>query len=60
MDKRGDHDIFDKLEIMEENRRGYRWYVDNSGDDCVWIDGNRKREEINKEIIKILEERKII
>lgn len=60
MDKRGDHDIFDKLEIMERNREGYQWYFENSDDDCVWIDGNKNIEEVNKDIIKVLEEKKII
>jgi len=60
MNKRGDPDIFDKLEIMERNRQGYKWYMENSGDACVWVDGNRTREEIHKEIVKILEDKKII
>jgi dTMP kinase len=60
MNKRGDPDIFDRLEIMERNREGYKWYMKNSGDDCVWMDGNKTREEIHQEIIKILEDKKII
>jgi len=60
MNKRGDPDIFDRLEIMERNREGYKWYMENSGDDCVWVDGNKPREEIHQEIIKILEDKKII
>ena len=60
MNKRGDPDIFDKQEIMERNREGYKWYMKNSGDDCVWVDGNRTREEIHQEIVKILEDKKII
>lgn len=60
MSKRGDHDIFDRLEIMERNREGYRWYMEHSGDDCVLVNGNRPIEEIHKDIIKVLEDKKII
>ena len=60
MSERGDPDIFDKVEIMERNREGYRWYMKNSGDDCVWVDGNKSREQIHQDIVKILVEKKII
>ena len=60
MAKRGDPDIFDKLETMKRNREGYKWYLKNSGDDCVWLDGNRTREQIHQNIVKILKEKKII
>lgn len=60
MSKRGEADIFDKLEIMERNREGYRWYMENSGDDCVWVDGNKTREQIHQDIVKILIDKKII
>ena len=60
MAKRGDHDIFDKLEIMERNRQGYKWYMENSGDECVLIDGSKSVEEVHQDIIKILQEKKII
>jgi dTMP kinase len=57
MDKRGDHDIFDKLEIMERNRQGYKWYMENSGDDCVLIDGNKSIEGVHQDIIKIISDK---
>jgi dTMP kinase len=60
MTKRGDPDIFDKLEIMGRNREGYKWYSKNSGDDCVWIDGDRTKEEIFNNIIDELKRSKII
>jgi dTMP kinase len=60
MSKRGDPDIFDKLGIMERNREGYRWYMKNSGDDCVWIDGDRTKEEIFNNIIDELKRSKIV
>ncbi len=60
MNKRGEADIFDKLEIMERNREGYRWYSENSGDDCVWVDGDKTREQIHQDIVKILIDKKII
>lgn len=60
MNKRGDPDIFDKVEIMERNREGYRWYMENSGDKVLVVDGNRTREEIHQEIVKILEDKGII
>ena len=60
MDKRGDHDIFDKLEIMERNRQGYKWYMENSGDDCVLIDGVGTREEVFERIINEIKKRRIL
>ena len=60
MSKRGDPDIFDRLEIMETNRNGYKWYMENSKDDCVLINGDRTREEIHQDIIKVLNDKKII
>jgi len=60
MAKRGDHDIFDKLEIMERNRQGYKWYMENSMDECVLIDGSKSIEEVHQNIIKILEDKKLI
>lgn len=60
MSKRGDHDIFDKLEIMERNRQGYKWYMENSDDDCVWIDGNRSIGDVHQDIIKNLKKKKIL
>ena len=60
MSKRGEADIFDRLEIMERNREGYKWYMENSGDDCVWVDGNKPREQIHQDIVKILIDKKII
>ncbi|MDD4937975.1 MAG: dTMP kinase [Candidatus Shapirobacteria bacterium] len=60
MAKRGDHDIFDKLEIMERNRQGYEWYMENSGDKCVLIDGNKSIEEVHQNIINNLESRKLL
>lgn len=60
MSKRGDHDIFDKLEIMERNRQGYKWYMENSGDECVLIDGSKSIEEVHQDIIKNLKEKKFL
>lgn len=60
MSKRGDADIFDKLEIMERNREGYVWYAKNSGDECVFVDGTGSREEVFKNILNELKRRKII
>jgi dTMP kinase len=60
MSKRGDHDIFDKLEIMERNRQGYKWYMKNSGDDCILIDGNKSIKEVFESIIKELKNRQLI
>lgn len=44
--KRGDQDIFDRLETMDRCRRGYLWYAKNSGDKCVLINGNGTKEEV--------------
>ena len=60
MAKRGDPDIFDKVEIMERNREGYKWYMENSGDKCVWVDGDRTREQIHQDIVKILKENNLL
>lgn len=60
MAKRGDHDIFDKLEIMERNRQGYKWYMENSGDECVLVDGSKSIEEVHQNIINNLESRKLL
>jgi dTMP kinase len=60
MNKRGDPDIFDKLEIMERNRDGYRWYMKNSGDKCVWIDGTGTREEVLNSVVDILKKEKFL
>ena len=60
MAKRGDHDIFDKLEIMERNRQGYKWYMENSGDECVLVDGNKSIEEVHQDIISNLKSRKLL
>jgi dTMP kinase len=46
MNKRGDHDIFDKLETMEKCREGYLWFAKNSGDKCVLINGDGTKEEV--------------
>jgi dTMP kinase len=60
MGVRGGADIFDRLKKARLCRRGYLWYAKNSGDKCVIVDGNKSREEVSKEIIKILEKEKII
>lgn len=60
MAKRGDPDIFDKLEIMERNREGYVWYAKHSGDKCIFIDGNASKEEVFKNIIDELKRSKIL
>lgn len=57
MDKRGDHDIFDKLDVMKKCREGYYWYAKNSGDDCVLIDGNGTREEVFNRVLREIKER---
>jgi len=57
MNKRGDHDIFDKLETMKKCRDGYKWYFENSGDDCVLINGNGTREEVFDRVLKEIKER---
>lgn len=60
MAKRGEADIFDKLEIMERNRQGYIWYSKNSGDECVFVDGTGTKEEVFTKIIDELKRRNII
>ena len=43
---RGDADIFDREESLRRCRRGYEWYVENSGDQVAWIDGNGTKEQV--------------
>lgn len=60
MNKRGDHDIFDQLETMKKCREGYLWYVKNSGDKCVLIDGDGTKEEVFDRIIMEINKLNII
>lgn len=60
MSKRGDEDIFDKLETMEKCRQGYVWYSKNSGDKCIFIDGMGSKEEVFNRILDELKKRRII
>lgn len=60
MDKRGDHDIFDKLKTMKKCRSGYKWYVKNSGDKCVMINGVGTREEVFGRVLKLIKKAKLI
>jgi len=60
MNKRGDPDIFDQLETMEKCREGYLWYVKNSGDKCVLIDGEGTKEEVFSRILEEINKLKII
>lgn len=60
MGKRGGEDIFDKLEVMKKCRDGYCWYAENSGDECVFIDGTGTREEVFSRVLKELKMRRMI
>ena len=60
MNKRGDHDIFDKRDIMQKCRDGYNWYVENSGDECVLINGEGTKEEVFEIILEEIKKRVII
>jgi len=60
MNKRGDGDIFDKLETMKKCREGFLWYLKNSGDDCVLVDGMGTKEEVFERIISEIEKRSLI
>ena len=55
MKKRGDPDIFDRTGTMKRCRGGYLWYVKNSGDKCVLVDGNGTVEEVFERIKKRLD-----
>lgn len=54
MGKRGDPDIFDRIVTMRRCRGGYLWYVKNSGDKCVMIDGDETADEVFERIKKRL------
>ena len=60
MGKRGDEDIFDKLETMKKCREGYYWYAKNSGDECVFVDGLGTKAEVFNRILNELKKRRII
>jgi dTMP kinase len=60
MNKRGDHDIFDRLDTMKKCRDGYKWYWKNSGDNCVLVNGNGTKEEVFNRILKKLKVKKIL
>ena len=60
MGKRGDEDIFDKLETMKKCQEGYYWYAKNSGDECVFVDGLGTKEEVFNRILNELKKRRII
>lgn len=58
--KRGDADIFDTAKKMGVCREGYKWYAENSGDPCAWVDGNGTKEEVFARVIEEIKRRKII
>lgn len=60
MNRRGDKDIFDKLEIMKKCQEGYRWYFKNSRDKCILVDGVGTKEVVFDRIIKEIKKRRII
>lgn len=60
MNKRGDPDIFDKLETMEKCREGFEWYAKNSGDECVLIDGTGTKEEVFERVLLEIKKRRIL
>lgn len=60
MDKRGDHDIFDKLETMKKCREGFEWYLKNSDDECVFVDGMGTKKEVFDRVLVELKKRKLI
>ena len=60
MNKRGDHDIFDQTDTMERCRNGYKWYVENSGDDCVIINGEGTKEEVFNKILEEINKRNLL
>lgn len=52
--------IFEKMEKLKRYKSGYKWFVKNSGDDCVVVNGSRNPEDISREIIGILKDRKLL
>ena len=60
MNKRGDPDIFDKLDSMKKNSEGYKWYLKNSGDRCVVVNGNGTVEEVHQRVIKAINKSELI
>jgi len=47
---KNDVDIFDEVETMRKCQQSYRWYFDNSGWPCAWLDGSGSREEVFERI----------
>ncbi|MFA6007110.1 MAG: dTMP kinase [Candidatus Shapirobacteria bacterium] len=60
MEIRGGADIFDKLKKARRCREGYLWYVKNSGDRCVVVNGNGTKEEVFEKVLKEIKKKKII
>lgn len=57
---RGGADFFDKQEVLRRCREGYEWFLYNSGDECVWIDGNRPKEVVHGQIVEEIKVRGIL
>jgi len=57
---RGDADIFDQKERLENCRRGYEWYAKNSSDEVAWIDGGGAPDEVHARIISEINRRGIL
>lgn len=60
VNNRNDADIFDKVEVLGGCRKSYRWYFENSGWPCAWIDGNGSREEVFERVKTEIIRRKIV
>jgi len=50
VNSRKDGDIFDKVEKLTICREGYKWYFENSGRRCVWVDGSGSRDQVFERI----------
>ncbi len=58
--RRNDADMFDLAEKMNVCRQGYRWYLDNSGWPCVWIDvDNKSREDVLDDVVWEISKRRL-
>jgi dTMP kinase len=57
---RGGEDMFDKIETLNRCREGYRWFMEKSGDECVWINGQMSIEEIHGQIMEEIKRRGIL
>ncbi|HOZ81161.1 MAG TPA: dTMP kinase [Candidatus Woesebacteria bacterium] len=60
VEARNDADIFDKVETLKNCRESYRWYFENSGWPCAWINGSGTKEKVAELIFNEIQTRGMV